>query len=115
MSAKMQFTMRSLPWPVPALSEFMVPVAFLVIFTGLLLIVVRAKAISQVIGYLQLETGIFIFGMAHPYQHSFLVEAAVLMDVFVAVMVMGITIYQINRAFDHIDTDKLSTLRDYKR
>ena len=104
-----------LPWPVPALSEFMVPVAFFVIFTGLFLIVIRQKAISQVIGYLQLETGIFIFGLAHPYQHSFMVEAAVLMDVLVAVMVMAIAIYQINRAFDHIDTNKLSTLRDYTR
>ena len=47
-------------------------------------------------------------GAAHPL----LVEAGVLLDVFVAVFVMGITIFHINREFDHIDTDRLSTLKD---
>jgi len=36
----------------------------------------------------------------------------VLLDVFVAVFIMGITIYQINSEFDHIDTDRLSELKD---
>ena len=40
-----------------------------------------------------------------------LVELAVLMDVFVAVFVMGIAIYRINRAFDHIDSDQLTLLK----
>ena len=34
-------------------------------------------------------------------------EMGILLDVFVAVFVMGITIYHINREFDHIDTDRL--------
>ena len=33
------------------------------------------------------------------------------MDVFVAVFVMGIAIYRINREFDHIDSDQLTTLK----
>ena len=36
----------------------------------------------------------------------------VLLDVFVAVFVMGIAIYHISREFDHIDTDRLSALKD---
>jgi hydrogenase-4 component E len=40
-----------------------------------------------------------------------LVELGVLLDVFVAVFVMGIAIFHINREFNHIDTDKLSGLR----
>jgi hydrogenase-4 component E len=36
----------------------------------------------------------------------------VLLDVFVAVFVMGITIFHINREFDHINTDQLNTLKD---
>ena len=104
-----------LQWPVAEVSSFMAPVAFLCIFTGFFLIVSRRQAVSQVIGYLQLEYGIFIFGMAHPYEHSIFVEIAVLLDLLVAVMVMGIAIYHINREFDHIDTDKLSVLRDFMR
>ena len=45
-------------------------------------------------------------------QTSLLVEAGVLLDVFVAVFVMGITMFHINREFDHIETDRLSSLKD---
>jgi hydrogenase-4 component E len=41
----------------------------------------------------------------------FLVELGVLMDVFVAVFVMGIAIYRISMEFDHIDSDRLTKLR----
>jgi hydrogenase-4 component E len=40
------------------------------------------------------------------------VEMGVLLDVFVAVFVMGIAIYNISREFDHIDTDRLTALKD---
>jgi hydrogenase-4 component E len=40
-----------------------------------------------------------------------LVELGMLLDVFVAVFVMGIAIYHINREFDHIDADRLNTLK----
>jgi hydrogenase-4 component E len=59
-----------------------------------------------------MENGIYAFGMAFAIQEPLLVEMGVLLDVFVAVFVMGITIYHISRQFDHIDTDRLSALRD---
>ena len=104
-----------LPFPSQPVSELIVPAAFFMFATGLFLIVSRVTAISQVLGYLLMENGIFVFGMAHSYSHSFLVEVAILLDVFAAVMVMGIAIYQINLAFDHIDTHRLTNLRDFRR
>ena len=47
-----------------------------------------------------------------PIQEPLLVEMGVLLDVFVAVFVMGIAIYNISREFDHIDTDRLTALKD---
>ena len=41
-----------------------------------------------------------------------LVELGVLLDIFVAVFVMGIIVFHINREFDHIDSDQLSALRE---
>lgn len=93
-------------------SDLLVPVAFFSIFAGLFLIVSRKRAVSQVLGFLVMENGIFTFGVGVMSETSLLVEAGVLLDVFVAVFVMGITIYHINREFDHIDTDRLSTLKD---
>lgn len=93
-------------------TDLLVPVALFTTVTGLLVIVSRRKAVTQVLGYLGMENGIYAFGMAFAIQEPLLVEMGVLLDVFVAVFVMGITIYHISRQFDHIDTDRLSALRD---
>lgn len=79
---------------------------------GLMMIITRRKALTQVIGYLAMENGVYVFGTALAVEEPLLVEMGVLLDVFVAVFVMGITIHQISREFDHIDTDRLSELRD---
>ena len=41
-----------------------------------------------------------------------LVETGILLDVFVAVFVMGIAIFHISREFDHMDVDQLTVLKD---
>jgi hydrogenase-4 component E len=90
----------------------LLPAALFTIFTGLFIIVARKKAVTQVLGYLSMENGIYAFGMAFAVHEPLLVEMGVLLDVLAAVFVMGITIYHISREFDHIDTDRLSALRD---
>ena len=45
-------------------------------------------------------------------EQPLLVEMGILLDVFVAVFVMGIMIFHISREFDHIDVDQLSALKD---
>ncbi len=100
-----------LPLPESAASSLIVPAAFFTIMTGLFLIVSRRKALTQVLGYLVLENGTFVFGASLVDKQPVLVELGILLDVIVAVFVMGIAIFHINREFDHIDTDKLSGLR----
>lgn len=93
-------------------SFLIIPVAFATILAGLFLIIARNKALNQVLGYLILENGIFIFGVALVKETPLLVEMGVMLDVFVAVFVMGIVMFHINREFDDIDTDQLSQLKD---
>lgn len=92
-------------------SRLVVPVAFALLITGLFLIVARKTAVNQVLGYLVMENGIYTFGFGVVRDIPALVELGVLMDVFVAVFVMGIAIYRINRTFDHIDSDQLTLLK----
>ncbi len=99
------------PVPAPAISSFVFPVALSTVFTGLFLVISRRKALNQVIGYLVFENGIYMFGIAAVGEIPLLVEFGVLLDVFVAVFVMGIAINRINREFDHIDADQLSSLK----
>lgn len=98
--------------PKPPEIPLLVPAALFTVLTGLFLIVSRRTALNQVIGYLVLENGIYIFGITLAREEPFLIETGVLLDIFAAVFVMGITVFHISREFDHIDVDQLSKLRD---
>lgn len=100
-----------LPLPTSA-SALGAPVAFFTLFTGLFLVVARRQALTQVLGYLVLENGIFLFGVLFAHSTPWIVEVGVLLDLLVGVFVMGITLFHINRAFDAIDSDRLAQLHD---
>jgi len=100
-----------LPLPGPAHPTLAVPVALFMIFVGLFVIISRRTALSQILGYIILENGVYAFGMMILGEVPVLVELGVLLDAFVAVFVMGIAIYHISREFDHLDADQLDTLK----
>jgi hydrogenase-4 component E len=89
-----------------------VPASLSTLFTGFLLLTSRVKAVTQVIGYLILENGIFIFGLLLIEAVPFLVELGVLLDLFVGVFVISIIIHHINREFASLDTRRLSALKE---
>jgi hydrogenase-4 component E len=82
------------------------------VLAGLLLLIGRSKAISQVCGYLILENGIYLFGLLLLHSTPLLVEGGILLDLTVAVFVIGIIVDRIQRAFDSLDTRKLTVLRE---
>ncbi len=106
------WTARHLPLPDTIGSDLMVPTALSIMFVGLFLIVSRKKALSQALGYLVFENGIYAFGVGVAYEAPVLVEMGILLDVFVAVFVMGIMVFHISREFDSIDTTRLASLRE---
>ncbi|MGA2499815.1 MAG: hydrogenase [Tepidisphaeraceae bacterium] len=89
-----------------------VPAAFSTVLAGFLLLTTRIKAITQVIGYLILENGIYIFGMLLLDAMPFLVELGILLDLFVGIFVVTIIIHHINREFSSLDTRLLSSLKE---
>jgi hydrogenase-4 component E len=94
-----------------AVLPYIVPASLLTLFTGLFLIVTRKKALNQCLGYIVFENGIYTFGIATVGEIPALIELGLLLDAFVAVFLMGIAIYHINREFDHLDADQLSSLK----
>jgi hydrogenase-4 component E len=81
------------------------------IFVGLFLMISRRDALMQVIGYLVLENGVFVFGVITVEGTPLLVELGVLLDAFVGVFVMGIAIFHITREFGSMDVDRLTELK----
>jgi hydrogenase-4 component E len=103
---------HSLPLADKDTTSLLVPIALSTVWTGFLMLTTRKKAINQVLGYLLLENGIFLFGLLLLDAIPFLVEVGVLLDLFTAVFVMGIIIYHISREFSSISTEYLSELKE---
>lgn len=92
--------------------SLVLPSSFATVLTGFIVLTTRRKAITQVVGYLILENGIFIMGLALIDAMPFLVEVGVLLDLFVAIFVMGIIINHISREFASTDVAKLTSLKE---
>ncbi len=92
-------------------STLAAPVSFFMIFVGLFIIVSRNHAVNQIVGYLVLENGVYVFGVVLLHELPLLVEMGVLLDAFAAVFVMGVAVYHINSEFDHLEVDQLDMLR----
>jgi len=97
--------------PAAGHTHLFVPTSFATFLIGFLVLVSRRKAITQVIGYLLIENGAYVFGQSLAAQMPFIVELGLLLDLLVGVFVMGIVILQINREFDSIDVDQLNLLK----
>jgi hydrogenase-4 component E len=92
--------------------SLLVPGAFATVVSGLLLLMGRAKAIAQVCGYLMLENGVYMFGLLLIGSTPVMVEAGILLDLTVAVFVVGIIVDRIQREFDTLDTRRLTALHE---
>jgi hydrogenase-4 component E len=103
---------RALPLLPEHAGSLLVPGSMASVLTGFILLIGRAKAIAQVCGYLILENGIYLFGLLLIHSMPLLVEAGFLLDLTVGVFVIGIIVDRIQRAFDSLDTRKLTTLRE---
>src|SRR6266478_5400718 len=103
---------RTLPLAPEHVGSLLVPASLATAFTGFLLLATRRKAITQVVGYLALENGVFVMGLTLVEAMPLLVETGVLLDLVVAIFVMGIIIEHISREFSSIDTTRLSSLKE---
>jgi len=103
---------RALPLLPEHAGTLLVPGALASVLTGFVLLIGRAKAIAQVCGYLILENGIYLFGLLLIKSTPLLVESGILLDLTVGIFVIGIIVDRIQRAFDSLDTRKLTVLRE---
>jgi hydrogenase-4 component E len=86
-------------------------VATALFLMGFFLMMNRRKAISQVVGLLTAENGLFLAAISLTYGMPLIVELGIFFDVLIAVMIFGILVYRISEIFDSMDTSKLRRLR----
>jgi hydrogenase-4 component E len=103
---------RTLPLAPEHAGSLLVPASLGTVFTGFLLLATRRKAITQVVGYLALENGVFVMGLTLVEAMPLFVEIGVLLDLVVAIFVMGIILEHISREFTSIDTARLTSVKE---
>jgi hydrogenase-4 component E len=85
--------------------------ALSLLLTGMLLMLTRRLALSQVIGFLTLENGIFLYGLTQTRGMPLLLEMAIAFEVLVAVLIAGLVIHRLDESFAHTDVTRLRGLR----
>lgn len=95
----------------PELS-LIIPTSITLVLVGFILLTTRLKSLTQVLGYLVLENGIYVFSLLLIEAIPLVVEMGMLLDLFVTIFIVSIISNKINRTFASLDTRNLSSLKE---
>ena len=87
-------------------------IAMAVVMLSFLMMITRRKAISQVVGFLAMENGLFFAAIATTHGMPMVVELGVALDVLVGTLILGVFFFQIREQFDSLDLRHLEKLKE---
>ncbi len=82
------------------------------VMLGMLMLITRHKAVSQVIGFMAMENGLFFAAVSATHGMPMVVELGIAFDVFVAAIIFGVFFFHIKDSFDSMDIDQMSKLSE---
>jgi hydrogenase-4 component E len=88
--------------------------ALAVVLLGLLLMVTRRNAVSQVVGFMSLENGL-VLAATGARGMPLVVEISVAFSILIAFIVIGIFLFRIRERFDTVDVQALDSFRGERR
>lgn len=106
------FLIQQIPFKSDPIVNVYLPVSMAQFFIGLFVLVNRRTVLSQVVGLLIIENGLFLFAMALTHGVSLLIEIGIFVDILVGILISSILLFRISRTFDSLDVGKLENLRD---
>ena len=87
-------------------------IALACVLLSFMMMITRAKAVPQVIGFLSMENGLFFAATAATYGMPMVVELGIALDVLVGILILGVFMFQIRSQFDSLDIHHLEQLKD---
>jgi len=87
-------------------------IALACVLLSFLMMITRAKAVPQVIGFLSMENSLFFAATATVYGMPMVVELGIALDVLVGILILGVFMFQIRERFDSLDISHLETLKE---
>jgi len=89
-----------------------IAISMAVVLLGMLMLITRNKAVSQVIGFMSLENGLFFAAVAATHGMPMVVELGVAFDVLVAMVIFGVFFFHIRDSIDSLDVGRLNRLAE---
>jgi hydrogenase-4 component E len=87
-------------------------IALAVVMLAFLMMITRRKAVTQVVGFLSMENGLFLAATSATYGMPMVVELGIALDVLVGVIILGVFFFQIRDQFDSLDIHHMEKLKD---
>jgi hydrogenase-4 component E len=87
-------------------------VALATVMLGLLMMVTRRNAVTQIIGFLAMENGLFFAATSATYGMPMVVELGVALDILIAAFIFGIFFFHIRTTFDSLDVERMARLKE---
>ncbi len=87
------------------------PSSIAMMLIGLFIMMTRKKAVTQLIGLLTMENGLFLSGLSITYGMPMIVEVGIFFDILIAALILGLFIFRINQTFETVNMDTLRSLR----
>ncbi|MFA5628079.1 MAG: hypothetical protein WCX90_08145 [Thiohalomonadaceae bacterium] len=87
-----------------------IAISLAVVLIGMLIMVTRRQAITQVVGFMSIENGLFYTAVVATHGMPMVVELGVAFDLLVATVIFGVFFFQIRASIDSLDVDRLSRL-----
>lgn len=87
-------------------------IALATVMLGLLMMITRKHAVTQIIGFLAMENGLFFAATSATYGMPLVVELGVALDILIAAFIFGIFFFQINTTFDSLNIEYMSRLKE---
>ena len=87
-------------------------VALYALLTGLILIVLRKRIFAHMVGFLVIENGVFLFSMAIGVEMPMLINAAILLDILISVLMLGMFMTRVDKHIHTDDSDSLTHVKD---
>src|SRR5574340_404708 len=98
--------------PAEGITRGLIGIALASVLLSLLMMLTRRKAISQVVGFLSMENGLFFAATSATHGMPLVVELGIALDVLVATFIFGIFFFQIRETFDSLDITHMEKLKD---
>jgi len=87
-------------------------IALASVLLSFMMMITRAKAVPQVIGFLAMENGLFFAATSATYGMPMVVELGIALDVLIGVLILGVFLFQIREQFDSLDVRHLEALKE---